>query len=191
MSVEICSIMAYDTGGIAVSQLSSMGAIVNCSFASNMAPMGAGAALNINSNYLFTIYGTNFTSNTASGSQGTQGAALFHSSQSSGALTLLISSSSFSDNFGGALHTAGSYVIINDTSFRDNAGEFQAGAVSCDSCIRLLMQNCELVNSTSLNPGGAVQTTAQVSSGIVMDQVTALNNRCAAALWLRPAVTES
>lgn len=153
-----------------------MGAIMNCSFQGNTATMAAGSAVSIISNNLFSIFGTNFTSNSASPSQGHPGGALFHSSQDSGALTLLISCSSFLGNIGGAVSAVGSYIIINATSFKDNIGGMQAGAVMCENCVRLLLQACELEGSVSNSPGGAIQTTGQSASGILLDQVTASNN---------------
>ena len=165
-------------GAVALSDLSSMGAVVNCSFDANTAH-GAGSAISIPSNNLFTVYGTNFTSNSASASQGTQGAALFHSSQPSGALTLLISCSSFLNNFGGAVRAEGSYVIMNGTRFMANDGGMQAGAVTCDNCARLLLRICEIMGSSSGSPGGAIQTTGQASSGVLLDQVVAYENRSA------------
>lgn len=169
-----------DAGAVALSGLSSFGAIVNSSFSSNSAPKGAGSAVSIISNSLFIVHGTNLTSNIASASQGSQGGAIFHSSQYSGQLTLLLSNSILADNYGGALYAVGSYVIMNSTSFRGNDGGHQAGAVACENCVRLLMYRCELSNNTSLNPGGAVQTAGSVSSGVLLHQVTATGNRWAA-----------
>ena len=173
----MCHCHLLIAGAVALSDLSSMGAIVNCSFHGNTAPMAAGSAVNIVSNNLFTFYDTNFTSNNASASRGRPGAALYHSSQGSGALTLLISRSSFLSNFGGAVSAAGSYVIINATRFKDNVGGMQAGAVACEDCVRLLLQACEIEGSVSDGPGGAIQTTGQSASGVLLDQIFASNNR--------------
>ena len=177
--VHLCN-----TGAVALSELSSMGAIVNCSFDANSAPWAAGSAASIISNNLFTVFGTNFTSNAASLSQGHPGGALFHSSQDSGALTLLISRSSFVGNSGGAVSAVGSYIVVNATSFKDNIGGTQAGAITCESCVRLLLQACEVEGSVSDSPGGAIQTTGQSASGVLLDQVTASNNRWVAFLML-------
>ena len=175
-------IHVWSAGAVALSELSSMGAIVNCSFHSNTATMAAGSAVSIISNNLFTVFGTNFTSNLGSPSQGHPGGALFHSSQDSGALTLLISRSSFLGNFGGAVSAVGSYIIINATSFMNNVGGMQAGAITCESCVRLLLQSCEVEGSVSNSPGGAIQTTGQSASGVLLDQVIASNNRWVAFL---------
>ena len=173
-----------------MSELSSMGAVLNCCFIANTA-QGAGSAITITSNSPFIFYGTNFTSNNASALQGTQGAALFHSSQAAGALTLLISRSSFLSNFGGAVRAEGSYVIMNSTSFVDNNGGMQAGAITCESCARLLLQACEIMGSSSGSAGGAIQTTGQASSGVLLDQVLAINNRSAVAPDLPLSMTDT
>ena len=116
--------------------------------------------------------------------QGQPGGALFHSAQDSGALTLLISRSAFLNNLGGAVSAVGSYIVINATSFKDNVGGLQAGAITCESCVRLLVQACELDGSLSNSPGGAIQTTGQSASGVLLDEVTASNNRWAASVML-------
>ena len=85
--------------------------------------------------------------------QGHPGGALFHSAQESGALTLLISRSNFLGNSGSAVSAVGFYIVISATSFKDNFGGMQAGAIICESCVRLLLQACKIEGSVSNSPG--------------------------------------
>ena len=148
-------------------------AIVNCTFVSNTSP-DVGGAITIFSNALVTIAGTSFVANQAPSSKGV----VYHFSQPLGVVSLAITNSNFTDNVGTALVGDNSYMEINGSRFVNNsAGATGAGAIYIESLSRLLLNDCNFVNNTSLDSGGAIQTSSQDPAGIVLQRVTAYNNR--------------
>ncbi len=103
---------------------------------------------------------------------------VYHFSQPLGVVSLAITNSNFTDNVGTALVGDNSYMEINGSRFVNNsAGATGAGAIYIESLSRLLLNDCEFVTNTSLDSGGAIQTSSQDPAGIVLQGVTAYNNR--------------
>ncbi len=160
-------------GAVALGSVINAAAIVNCTFVSNTSP-DVGGAITIFSNALVTIAGTSFVANQAPSSKGV----VYHFSQPLGVVSLAITNSNFTDNVGTALVGDNSYMEINGSRFVNNsAGATGAGAIYMESLSRLLLNDCEFVNNTSLDSGGAIQTSSQDPAGIVLQGVTAYNNR--------------
>ncbi len=160
-------------GAMALGSVINATAIVNCTFVSNTSP-DVGGAITIFSNALVTIAGTSFVANQAPSSKGV----VYHFSQPLGVVSLAITNSNFTDNVGTALVGDNSYMQINSSRFVNNsAGATGAGAIYIESLSRLLLNDCEFVNNTSLDSGGAIQTSSQDPAGIVLQGVSAYNNR--------------
>ncbi len=160
-------------GAMALGSVINAAAIVSCTFVSNASP-DVGGAITIFSNALVTIAGTSFVANQAPSSKGV----VYHFSQPLGVVSLAITNSNFTDNIGTALVGVNSYMEINGSRFVNNsAGATGAGAIYIESLSRLLLNDCEFVNNTSLDSGGAIQTSSQYPAGIVLQGVTAYNNR--------------
>ena len=160
-------------GAMALGSVINAAAIVNCTFVSNTSP-DVGGAITIFSNALVTIAGTSFVANQAPSSKGV----VYHFSQPLGVVSLAITNSNFTDNIGTALVGDNSYMEINGSRFVNNsAGATGAGAIYIESLSRLLLNDCDFVNNTSLDSGGAIQTSSQDPAGIVLQRVTAYNNR--------------
>lgn len=163
-------------GAMALGSVINEAAVVNCSFTGNAAASisGSGGAITIFSNNLFTIAGTSFTANTAPSSQGI----VFHFSQPLGDVSLAVIDSNFTDNVGTAISGDNSYILINSSRFVNNsAGATGAGAILVKSLNRLVMNDCLLANNTSLDSGGAIQTTSQNTAAVLLDNITAYGNR--------------
>ena len=160
-------------GAMALGSVINAAAFVNCTLISNTSP-DVGGAITIFSNALVTIAGTSFVANQAPSSKGV----VYHFSQPLGVVSLAITNSNFTDNVGTALVGDNSYMEINGSRFVNNsAGATGAGAIYIESLSRLLLNDCEFVNNTSLDSGGAIQTSSQDPAGIVLQGVTAYNNR--------------
>ena len=165
-------------GAMALGSVINAAAIVNCTFLSNTSP-DVGGAITIFSNALVTVAGTSFVANQAPSAKGV----VYHFSQPLGVVSLAVTDSNFTDNIGTALVGDNSYVEINSSRFVNNsAGATGAGAIYVESLSRLLLNDCEFVNNTSLDSGGAIQTSSQDPAGIVLQGVTAYNNRCSRCL---------
>ena len=103
---------------------------------------------------------------------------IYHFSQPLGDVSLAISASNFTDNVGTAISGDNSYMQINSSRFVNNsAGLTGAGAILIKSLNRLVMSDCEMVNNTSLDSGGAIQTASQAPAAVVIDRMTAYGNR--------------
>ncbi|DBA92625.1 TPA: hypothetical protein ACH3X1_002844 [Trebouxia sp. C0004] len=119
-------------GALALGSVISAAAIVNCTFVSNASP-DVGGAITIFSNSLVTIAGTSFVANQAPSSK----RVVYHFSQPVGGIN-------------------GSRCVNN------SAGATGARAIYIESLSRLLLNDCELVNNTSLLSGGAIQRQARI-----------------------------
>ena len=160
-------------GAIALGSAINAAAIVNCTFDGNSSP-DVGGAITIFSNALVTIDRTSFTANSAPSSKGV----VYHFSQPLGVTSLAITDSNFTDNVGTAVSGDNSYMEINGSRFVNNsAGATGSGAIFIESLYRLLLNDCEFINNTSLDAGGAIHTASQDAAGVELQRITAYGNR--------------
>ncbi|KAL0038200.1 hypothetical protein WJX79_007783 [Trebouxia sp. C0005] len=164
------------SGGIASSVMNNL-TVSNCTFNNNYGTQAGAVLVNGSTDACSRgtgNSGTNFLANQAPSSKGV----VYHFSQPLGVILLAITNSNFTDNIGTALVGDNSYMQINSSRFVNNsAGATGAGAIYIESLSRLLLNDCEFVNNTSLDSGGAIQTSSQDPAGIVLQGVSAYNNR--------------